>query len=316
VERFADGAVGCNNPVRILCEEAKEVFMNREIQCVISLGSGSAPHGELRRPRIWERTIPTNVISALKFITTEVVSDHELTMKDFRNKPDAYYRFNVDGGMNEIGLEEWARLGDVRARTIRYLRTYEVNDRIEKAAKALNYAAPNVQEGVSAQANPEQAPRFRRPDADDTLDTLSLPHSSNLQQFSDSIESQRPDCDRIDVGRLTEVRENLSYRPGGLRRFHLFHDEDEIGAGIQGLRAAKVMVVRTDLYQSASGRQISSRASKLTRCRSTMSNDRKPLDWLELVNGFSKKKNSNNGKMSHALKHSLSSAHLAGANQQ
>jgi hypothetical protein len=146
-ERFVDGAMGHNNPVQELYAEAKNVFPHVDVDCIISLGTGSSARGELSRPRLWERKIPTNVIDALKHITVNCQKSHEAMLEQFKDKPDVYFRFNVDAGLEKIGLGEWERLGDVRSITLDYLAGFEARQRMAAAAKILQQSLRKVSTG-------------------------------------------------------------------------------------------------------------------------------------------------------------------------
>lgn len=148
-ERFLDGAMAYNNPVQELYAEAKRVFPNIEIDCIISLGCGSSPRGELPRPKVWERAIPKNVIKALKHIAVDCQKAHETMLETFGDRPDTYFRFNVDVGLQGVGLGEWEKLGDVQSITLDYLDGFEVKQQMDTAARILQQSLRKRPEGES-----------------------------------------------------------------------------------------------------------------------------------------------------------------------
>ena len=136
-ERFVDGALGCNNPVLELYHEAKDTFPDQDIDCIISIGTGSARHGSVPRPKKWETKVPTNIINALKTIALSCERSHEQMLELFRDNPGAYRRFDVDASPEKIGLDEWKKLGEVQTRTIDYMEKPDVRRRMITAAKSI-----------------------------------------------------------------------------------------------------------------------------------------------------------------------------------
>ncbi len=70
----------------------------------------------------------TNIVQLAKK-TAEIAADADRIASDFekdilRSSPDlyeVYFRFNVDQGLGDIGLDEWERLALIRQRTRTYL---------------------------------------------------------------------------------------------------------------------------------------------------------------------------------------------------
>ncbi|KAG9079377.1 hypothetical protein FS749_008570, partial [Ceratobasidium sp. UAMH 11750] len=134
---FVDGGVGCNNPTAQILAEAKLVFPDRYISCVISIGTGQAKTIAIPKPGLFQNIIPKDVIKAL----TRTAVDCEATAQDiasrFMDYPGVYFRFNVDQGMQGIGLGDWERLGQVSAHTRAYLGLHENNKRVNEAVAAI-----------------------------------------------------------------------------------------------------------------------------------------------------------------------------------
>jgi hypothetical protein len=147
VETFHDGAVGWNNPALELCEEARNVFPGRNIDCVISIGTGTLPGTELPPPRWWYGKIPLHVIPTLKTIATDCDKPHVQMSRNFKNKPNTYFRFNVSG-MKDVGLEEWKLLGDIRGKTIAYLQDPGVDENVNAAVKTLHLSITRPEQGT------------------------------------------------------------------------------------------------------------------------------------------------------------------------
>src|SRR4051812_40396684 len=63
---FIDGGMGRNNPSRVLLDEAKENFEDRDIGCLISIGTGQAETISIEKPGLFQRIIPTDITDAVK----------------------------------------------------------------------------------------------------------------------------------------------------------------------------------------------------------------------------------------------------------
>jgi hypothetical protein len=103
-QEFLDGATGANNPSEKLWSEAKIVWgrsFESRIQCLVSIGTGMpgvAPFGG----------DPFSIAKTFVAIATET----ERTANKFRDDHEelddrnAFYRFNVNRGLENVGLEE------------------------------------------------------------------------------------------------------------------------------------------------------------------------------------------------------------------
>ena len=119
-----------NNPVRVLWDEANTVWNDRSsrtIGCIISIGTGKPPlHAIGKRADEIVRTL-------LKMAT-----DTETTAQEFADtnrhidqaQRPAYFRFNVEQGLENIGLEEWKHFETLAEATDAYLngKRQEIDD--------------------------------------------------------------------------------------------------------------------------------------------------------------------------------------------
>src|SRR5437016_2340287 len=117
---FIDGGLGHNNPSRLVLSEAKVVFPTRPIGCLVSIGTGQAEIISIRKPGFLQQIVPTDVINALKAISTDCEATHEDMLLLFSNSPNTYFRLNVEQGMQSIELSEWEKLANVEAHTAHY----------------------------------------------------------------------------------------------------------------------------------------------------------------------------------------------------
>jgi predicted acylesterase/phospholipase RssA len=107
---FVDGGLGRNNPSRLLLDEAKSLFGARQIGCLVSIGTGQAEVISIKKPGVFQRIVPTDIIDTLKAIATDCEATHESMLGLFTNSPNTYFRLNVDQGMQRIDLSEWEKL--------------------------------------------------------------------------------------------------------------------------------------------------------------------------------------------------------------
>jgi len=117
---YGDDGLHYNNPVRILLDESREIWKSsgRRAGCILSIGTGKQKLGA-----VGDRG--DEILAAL----ADIVTDTENTEREFANEIDNmdpaerpnYFRFNVDQGLEEVGLEEWKRFEKLTGATSFYL---------------------------------------------------------------------------------------------------------------------------------------------------------------------------------------------------
>jgi Patatin-like phospholipase len=117
---YVDAGLGCNNPIKQVLAEAARVFGDHtHVACVLSIGTGQADSADFGQPGCCQlavqRVFPIDVIRILKKIATDSGSTAEEMEQRYRNS-NIYHRLDVDRGLDSVYLDEWKRLGDVRAR--------------------------------------------------------------------------------------------------------------------------------------------------------------------------------------------------------
>ncbi|XP_006463724.1 hypothetical protein AGABI2DRAFT_225647, partial [Agaricus bisporus var. bisporus H97] len=127
---FIDGGLGRNNPSQVVLAEANALFGARQIGCLVSIGTGQAGVNEIKKPGLRQRILPTDVINALRRITTDCESIHEDVLHRFSKLPNTYFRLNVEQGLQGIELSEWEKLSNVEAHTMQYMRKAEVAQKL------------------------------------------------------------------------------------------------------------------------------------------------------------------------------------------
>jgi hypothetical protein len=135
---YVDGGMGRNNPIAQVLEEAELVFPGERVACVISLGTGQARTIAIPK-RGWLQVLP--LIRALRGIATDCERSAQEVAQHFRGKPNIYFRFNVEQGMQSVGPAQWKRLDEVAAHSDQYMRLVQVDQQLEVAVGALTLAA-------------------------------------------------------------------------------------------------------------------------------------------------------------------------------
>ena len=133
-----DAGLGCNNPTKQVVAEAARVFGEAQVACVVSIGTGQAGSVNLDNPGPVEKWLPLGLIRALEEIATDSGKTAEEMEQRYKNLPGIYHRLDVDRGLQSVSLEEWKRLGDVRAYTKNYMKLEAINRRVDDVVSALS----------------------------------------------------------------------------------------------------------------------------------------------------------------------------------
>ena len=136
-EPYVDGGMGCNNPVQQVLQEAELVFPDRHVACIISIGAGQARTLSIPKLGWFQRVLPLQVVEAIRKIATDCEESAQVVARRFERTPGIYFRFNVEQGLQEIGLEQWERLDGVRAHTGQYTRMADVDPRLDAAVTSI-----------------------------------------------------------------------------------------------------------------------------------------------------------------------------------
>lgn len=151
--RYIDGGLGNNNPTDLVLQEAGNIFPNRKIACIISIGTGRPKNPRLSRPGILQRNLPRfDIAIAIGEIVTDCENTAEAMERRFSHAPDVYFRFNVEHGMDGIELKDWEKLDEVHDMTNAYLMSKKVSKAMVNAATAIRArraVAPTVQASTS-----------------------------------------------------------------------------------------------------------------------------------------------------------------------
>jgi len=120
--KFVDGALGANNPVDQVEEEATEIWcpntgnLQPLVKCFISIGTGRLP-----AYNIDDRV--DKFIGTLAKMATDAEKIAEASTKRWRKhfEQGRYFRFNVDHGLQTVGMKEYRKKREIQAATDKYL---------------------------------------------------------------------------------------------------------------------------------------------------------------------------------------------------
>lgn len=133
-EEFVDGATGANNPVREVWDQAQGVWgmeppLEGRVKCLVSIGTGVP---SLKPFKNDVRHIGATLVAIAT--ETEVTADRFQRERPALDSTGRYYRFNVDRGLENIGLEEARKRNEIAAKTRLYTSRQTVFMRMQECA--------------------------------------------------------------------------------------------------------------------------------------------------------------------------------------
>jgi predicted acylesterase/phospholipase RssA len=134
-QTYVDGALGYNNPIRLLDRESKELWPDSD-RIFVSIGTGTSP-GTSLGGNVVELTKRIKKIAVETERTHEgFYRDHETTLVPNRR----YFRFNVEG-LERISMEEHKACADIYAATETYLESGNAGTMIKQLTEVLRSGA-------------------------------------------------------------------------------------------------------------------------------------------------------------------------------
>lgn len=134
-EEFVDGALGANNPIYILWSQAQDIWggqLESKLKCLVSIGT-VVPNLKPVRDDV------AGIWATLKDLATETEKTAQQFHRDKSSLDDEgrYYRFNVDRGLEDIGLEESKKMKEIAAATRHYVESQAVFKQVKACANNL-----------------------------------------------------------------------------------------------------------------------------------------------------------------------------------
>lgn len=135
---YVDGAMGANNPAKEVEHEADNIWCETTgkleplVKCFISLGTGNGGINPIN-DKAWNF-----VVQSLKNVAT----DTKVTAQDVATRwkylqNTRYFRFNVEQGLQDVGLEEYKEIDLMEAATKDYLDHEDTQPRVRNCVANL-----------------------------------------------------------------------------------------------------------------------------------------------------------------------------------
>lgn len=127
--KYCDGAFKFNNPVRQLLDEARNVWGEKKIGCIVSVGTGLS--------KVMNVGNGLGLLSTLRSLATETEKSEETFADDVKNTElgGSYFRFNVVRGLDKVGLNEASKKDVIEVATTQYLQENTVS--LQKCASQM-----------------------------------------------------------------------------------------------------------------------------------------------------------------------------------
>ena len=151
---YGDGGTGWNNPTKEAIAEANNIWPNRPIGIVVSIGTGLENALELRdeptqAPSLAKALLNMSPKNAFKLAVAEFtvccLTSCETVHAEISERADRdilggnYFRLNVPQGLGSIGLDEWNKVRQIVALTNNYMDHGELKERKRTIAMLLQY---------------------------------------------------------------------------------------------------------------------------------------------------------------------------------
>lgn len=139
---FIDEGPGTYNPApQVLDEATVNEWPGRDVGVFVSVGTGRRPSGTNNRQHEWWEDFFGDALGTFAEARRRLIAKiegceeiHKEMIRDYLPKrnvsKDNYYRWNVEVGVGEFGMNEWNRLVDISTNTRRYLIKPEVKKAI------------------------------------------------------------------------------------------------------------------------------------------------------------------------------------------
>ncbi|KAK3356215.1 hypothetical protein B0H65DRAFT_71172 [Neurospora tetraspora] len=140
-EEFLDGAIGYNNPItEVLNEAGISLDPTLKLGCILSLGCGTKADKTLRRSGRWfgqGLSWGWRMGKVMKDSLTDPDPKHIDVARFLDGWNETYFRFSVPGAADAVKLPEYKKMKMLEKMTEKYMDIPEVADQIEKVARIL-----------------------------------------------------------------------------------------------------------------------------------------------------------------------------------
>jgi predicted acylesterase/phospholipase RssA len=134
--KFVDGGFGANNPVEQIWNEAQNIWCDGKVElgevlkCFVSVGTGNPGKKPIAESmfKLFSETL-VNLATQTEDTAKLFVERHQRLFEDKR-----YFRFNVQQGLQGVGLEEYKKEALIDAATADYMDAQETKSAAQVCA--------------------------------------------------------------------------------------------------------------------------------------------------------------------------------------
>ena len=138
-QEYVDAGLGCNNPVQEVWTEAQDIWSPGEddlatlVKCFISIGTGDPGTSPVEDGmiKIFTKT-PEEIVTETEKTAETFVQSHRGLFSQGR-----YFRFNVDQGLQSVGLEEYKKEKEIVSATSRYMESQRMVSQVRSCSRAM-----------------------------------------------------------------------------------------------------------------------------------------------------------------------------------
>jgi predicted acylesterase/phospholipase RssA len=148
--QYVDGALGANNPVEQVESEASDFWCRENgdlkplVKCFVSIGTGNPGKKPI------EDRVDKFISETLVGIATETEKTAALFIKRWRQHyhERRFFRFNVEQGLQEVGLAEHDKRGIIETATAQYMTEAAQESRVRECVQNLKEKQSRPEEGL------------------------------------------------------------------------------------------------------------------------------------------------------------------------
>ncbi len=287
---FIDEGAGQYNPCPFALDEAcVNEWPGRDVGVIVSIGTGKRPAGSDNNSNLWYEGFLGEFAEARRRLISKIEGceeTHKFMVKEGLTKRgvniENYYRFNVEIGVGEFGMNEWNRLADISTGTRRYLGKSEVQRmNIEAAVKLSKIhrakqrfegnqtsgggykSLPEVPEpypnAVELPADipmmPPRSPPPRPSYESGHYDTLEVPSTHKISSPRSSNENQSRPSTRSSAGKVSDSDDDrLVYHAPTPSQYRNASGHDKIAITSSDEQARPPVIQAEDVKWQAGGR--------------------------------------------------------------
>ncbi|KAG9081254.1 hypothetical protein FRC06_005690, partial [Ceratobasidium sp. 370] len=126
----------CGNPVSLMLEEAREIFPDQQVACIISLGSGHPGVASILDSDSNLVKDLEELVTILKRVAKDCGREAENMDLRFQKVDDFYFRLNVEQGMQSICESDYKQTSAIQANTRAFISKLDPT-KLDRAARAV-----------------------------------------------------------------------------------------------------------------------------------------------------------------------------------